>query len=87
MADAPRKRIAFDLPDSDYLAIERAAADAGVPPNTLARALFRWALPVFRSGDFQLPALKRRFGDGDELLAALDPNRNRRQKPAKPKAS
>ena len=68
-----RTRIAFDVSQAEYKALAAAAEAAGIPVNTLARALFRWALPLFAAEGFNLAALKRRFGKGEALAASVEP--------------
>ncbi len=87
MQAAPKRpRIAFDIDPSDHKDLVAAATQAGIPPNTLSRALFRWAMPLFQSENFSVANLKQRYGDGQELVERLDPNTKSRPRPAKPKA-
>ena len=82
-----RGRIAFDLSDDEYERLLAGAHLHGVPANTLARALFRWALPMFASKGFSVAALKQQYGEGMELSAGADGDGNGHGRPAaKPKA-
>lgn len=69
-----RTRIAFDASPVEYKALTAAAEAAGIPVNTLSRALFRWALPLFASEGFNVAALKQRYGKGEVVPRSLDKN-------------
>lgn len=87
MPDEPKRtRIAFDPSAQEYADLSAAAEAAGIPVNTLARALFHWVFPLFESEGFSVAALKQHYGEGAELVARLDPNVSRRPRSAKPKA-
>lgn len=83
----PRQRVQWDPSPEEWEALEKAADRAEIPVTTLTRALIRWAWPLFESEQFNVVRLKERYGEGAQLVDRLDPNPNRRPKPAKPKAS
>lgn len=58
-----------------------------MPANTIARALFRWALPMFEAKGFSVAALKQQYGEGMELGAGADGDGKSPTRPAvKPKS-
>jgi len=69
-----RTRIAFDTSPAEYKALSAAAEAAGIPVNTLSRALFRWAFPLFAAEGFNLAELKQRFGKGEALAGSIEPH-------------
>ena len=77
-----RTRIAFDASAAEYKALAVAAEAAGIPVNTLSRALFRWAFPLFAAEDFNVAALKQRFGKGETLAPTLELVTGRRSRHA-----
>lgn len=53
----------------EWNAVARAAELAGIAPNTLARALFRWVFPLLASEDFDMRRLREIYGESSPLEA------------------
>jgi len=59
----------INVSPEEWKEVAAAAEHIEIPVNTLARALFRWVFPLLRSCGFSVAEVKRRFGEGDNLVA------------------